>query len=460
MRLFLVSLFLMLNSNILSYCVNESVFQKALINKSAIEQYEFSKQYLSVVENESEVIRHLLLLAKKLDLNSDLLDFLEGNIVNIDDKSELFGRIKLAISQLLFRQGKENAAIDIISEGIQKKWKENAFWVLNDCFRENGKFIECAIDEYNRTVQNSYNLDNELLSYYYIGEELTTFFIRLIEIKNSDFNISAVEHVVPNLIKNPEREYLYYVAISLCFAVDGQFDRALAIIKSGENKIDIYNFPRYKSDKLNVPLYTSYIAIMLNDSSKSVANINSYLQNYSMYPNSVLSKYLVVAYAMEDNLMLKTKLKTLTGSVLNSNLFKDELINTELLRDKVHSLFDMHALSYEMFGDHYNAIQYWENIINDPKANINIKSHALFSIAKVIYRFEGNKLIPEMLCKIILSNSIHTDIYSDVNALLALCSINRENNAEYEMFIQNIVDWNDIHSSNEYQSVILNLKEK
>jgi hypothetical protein len=94
-----------------------------------------------------------------------------------------------------------------------------------------GWFSSLAIDEYDRTISDEYGKD--VREFYGLGIDLSTFLIRLMEMKSHDENVMAMQDVYPSLVPLSSRwSHSLIMAKAMCLAMDHDWDSASKLLAS------------------------------------------------------------------------------------------------------------------------------------------------------------------------------------------------------------------------------------
>ena len=350
-------------------CANDYYENTQPIKSSDVEsRFEIAKETLRINQDESamvESIKDLVRFSLSLGKNEEALSIVESVIPLHKAESEMYGRLQLAKGRIMMRLGRIDEAMTLLKEGVQKHWKENAFWEINSALMETGQRARLAVDEYDRNMGDEYS--KETRKSYGIGSDLSIFFIRLLEMKQARPDLDAMDAVFPQITVSSWRNYAYSSAKALCQAADQLFEEAkmtLAEIDAAmdENSEILRDCEELKFYSLHKALILFYEA---KDTDAARRALQDYMNHFPDDPGFALNRALDFIYCLDNNGEDCKKVAEITGFFLNHTILKDEKIRDSLPRHKVASVYDTHARSLAWRGQFEESADYTLYVMNE-----------------------------------------------------------------------------------------------
>jgi tetratricopeptide (TPR) repeat protein len=314
-------------------------------------RYELSRETIHTSQDEdtiAEAMKDLITYSHSLQKNEEALADVEALIGGLDENSELYGRANLAKARLLMRLGNTDDALALMKRGVHEKWKENAFWEINDGLLETGQIDVCAVDEYERNAGDEY--DRELRKFYGIGADFSIFFLRLYGMKHTNPEKSAMDDVFPNLKPSTWRPQALNIARALCLAGDRRFEEALAVLNEVEMQLNDNRDEEVMvgyDEKNDIPFYKAVVSLL---GGKDAETVHTALQNYMdlhpQEPTLIVNRIMELTYELEKDVLGEMKkISVLTGFLIQSDIVNNELIKSKIPENKIASIYDLHQQS-------------------------------------------------------------------------------------------------------------------
>ncbi len=402
-----------------SYAMDLNEYRQSQNNLSIPERLNLSCAAVMNEKDESvriEAIKDMIQYAKTPEDNHQSIRILDEFLAKENLNTELQGRANLAKARFLMRLGQKEAAWDLFRRGIKEKWKENAFRELNDSLKETNQYEKLVIDEYVRNALDFYETD--LQEYYGLGIDLSTFLIRLIETKIVHPETDLMERIYPFLIESARWKHALLIAKSLCWVCEDNHRDAVKGMTSVWN--DVQDDPiKPREESAFVPLlFGIVLAINGRDIDLTQRVLLEYISRNENEPVHVLNRILEVVYALEKSIRFRAAIHYITGTVLNSEMIKEDRIRSKLPEPLLASLYDKHAQGLFDIGKVSESQTYWNEVVDQYFPDQLAGSNALFNLSRIAFLFENDFKKAESLCNRILYESPHENIVEHAKLLL------------------------------------------
>lgn len=329
-------------------------YTNARTYRLAQERYDLALSYIREAGDAAaagEALKDLVRYSKAFGKDAESLAEVETLLGKTSPGTELYGRANLAKARLLMRLGQNSEAVQLFRQGVVQRWKDNAFWEMNDSFLETNQQTALAIDEYHRNATDEY--DKATRSFYGVGADLSVFFIRLREAKLANPNMSAMEDVFAHLEPSAWRPHVLDTAKALCLAFDNRVDEALALLDEVERNVRELDATKNEQEEWKyLPFYRAQILFLHStDYDAARTALQEYIDRNPTDPNLVMNRTLEYIYSLDDTPEGQKKVAEVTSFILQSELFTNEEMKQLLPDHQIASVYDKHQLSLGWRGD-------------------------------------------------------------------------------------------------------------
>lgn len=400
------------------YLSDIGAFKENIKISSPDERFNICLDTLEKSDNEDVLLESINLLLKNSlssENNQESLSTLNTFCEKKSQNSKVYGRAKLAIARLLLRLDQYESAMLLFKEGIIKRWHGNPFWEMNDGLIETKRYLDLAIDEFNRGFSDEY--DEETKNFYGLNVDVSNIIIKLIDFKTyADDNVARYR-VYPQLLSSKQNLLIKDMVKAICFAMDDKYKQALDFLDEIKSKIE-ENKSNYEKEYLCVPLVMGFVKI-LSDPNNPASNsdIKVYIDRNINNPDEILLRLLELTYAMEKSHKYCVFVSNITSAILESDLIMDSLIKSKIREDLVASVYDMHAQGLYLFGDIDGSREIWTKVVADYYPRNLASINALFNLARLYYLHEKDYGKTIELCETLLLLSPSDELDKQVKLL-------------------------------------------
>jgi hypothetical protein len=180
-------------------------------------------------------------------------------------------------------------------------------------------------------------------------------------------DLQAMDAVFPQIKKSTWREYAQQSALALCLAADSRFEEALSVLQEIEIAMEQTKEIAQNSEEWQFhPLHKAWILFYESkDIEAARSALQTYMDRFPEAPGLVLNRALDFIYCLENNEENLKKIANITDFLLNSKIMKDPSIRESLPRDRVASVYDMHAQSLAWRGQFKESADYKQIAMNE-----------------------------------------------------------------------------------------------